>query len=121
CGLAVVELRVAVAEGQRGGDVELELLRAEVDREPALGDEEVGVQARRAQLELADDLEAEGVRAQRVGAVEVRAARAEARQRQRLDPRLAREVDLQGALREQVDAVLLERGEVRLDRGDAPE
>ena len=63
----------------------------------------------------------EAVRVQREGPGEVGAVGPEPAQRERLDLGLAGQVDLQRALGEQLEAVGLERREVRLERGDAPE
>ena len=119
--LAVGQLRVADAEGELGGCVDLELRRIDAEEESALQPDEVGRRSGRPNAQLPDELEREALRPQREGADEVGAAGAEPRQCDRLDMRLLRRIDLEHALGEEEDPVGLERREVRLEARDAPE
>ena len=123
-GVAVGQLGLADAEGQLGGgeDGELEAaLGLDADVEAADELEQVGVGAGRPDPHDAGELEAEAARSQLVGAGDVRAALADALEGDGLGLGDARRVDLQEALGPQVDAVLLQLGEVRLQARHTPE
>ena len=120
-GRAVRDLGVAHAEGQLRRGEQLEPFGVDAQEEPALHADQIGLGPRRSDADLADQLEREAEARQDECPRQVRPVGPEAGQGEGLGLLKLGEVDLQGALGEQEHAVLLERLEVGLQRGDAPE
>src|SRR6185369_9022603 len=109
------------AEAQFRRGKRLEAVAADLHEEPTVEPEDFGVRARNLHERLANELDGEGVRSERVFAGEVRAPGTEVGQGEGFVFLVIGRVDLQGAGRVEEQAERFEHREIRLQRHHAPE